>query len=178
VFAKLLAAVDKTTDPNELAMLAYTLGVVPGKLTPADAQSVFAKLLAAVEKIINSPEKTIDPDELWFLVGSLNAVPGELAPTDAQRVSAQILAAVDKTTDPRHLDALGRALIAVPSPIDSQQLINLLKRPVSVGVLRDALLYILGEQTGQKFDRNIWKMVEWAQQNGLDVKSPPKRPDK
>jgi hypothetical protein len=25
---------------------------------------------------------------------------------------------------------------------------------------------------------NIWKMVEWAQQNGLDVKSPPKRPDK
>jgi hypothetical protein len=93
-------------------------------------------------------------------------------------VFAQILVAVDKTTDPRHLDALGRALIAVSSPIDSQQLINLLKRPVSVGVLRHALLYILGEQTGQKFDRNIWKMVEWAQQNGLDVKSPPKRPDK
>jgi hypothetical protein len=62
--------------------------------------------------------------------------------------------------------------------VDRQALVDLLKWPTSVGVLRSALLEMLERQTHQKFDGDLWKMVAWAQANGLDVKSPPKRPGK
>jgi hypothetical protein len=108
----------------------------------------------------------------------LEAVAGKLAPAEAQRAFAQLLAAIDKTTDSDQLRMLAGALKAVPGTLDPQQLINLLKWPASIGDLRSALLDRLEKQTSQTFDGNIWKMVEWAQKQGLDVKSPPKRPNK
>jgi hypothetical protein len=89
-----------------------------------------------------------------------------------------LIEAVEKTTDSDQLTTLAGALKAVPGKLDRQQLINLLKWPLSVGVLRSTLLDLLEQQTDKKFDGDLWKMVTWAQQNGIDVKSPPKRPDK
>ena len=76
------------------------------------------------------------------------------------------------------LHALAEVLKAVPGSVDLQILIDLLKWPTSVGILRFTLLEMGERQTHQKFDGNLWKMVEWAQKEGLDVKSPPKRPGK
>jgi hypothetical protein len=89
-----------------------------------------------------------------------------------------LIEAMERTTDPGLLEALAGALKAVPGSVDRQTLINLLKWPTSVGVLRSTLLDMLEKQTYQKFDGKLWKMVTWAQANGLDVKSPPKRPNK
>jgi hypothetical protein len=86
-----------------------------------------------------------------------------------------LIEAVEKTPNPDQFAALAGALKAVPGKLDRQQLINLLKWPLSVGMLRSTLLDVLEQQTGQKFDGHLWKMVTWAQANGLDVKSPPKR---
>jgi len=108
----------------------------------------------------------------------LKAVAEKVPPTEAPKIFAQLTAAIEKTTDPGQLGALAGALKAVPGKLDRQQLINLLKWPLSVGVLRSTLLDLLEQQTDKKFDGDRWKMVTWAQQNGLDVKSPPKRPDK
>jgi hypothetical protein len=105
----------------------------------------------------------------------LKAVSEKLAPAEAQWAFTQLLAAIDKTTNPRQLEALAAALQAVPATLDPQQLINLLKWPVSVRVLRSTLMDMLEKQTGQKFGGDLWEMITWAQANGLDVKSPPKR---
>jgi len=74
------------------------------------------------------------------------------------------------------LQSLTKALVAVPRKRNPQQLIDLMKWPTCVGEVRAPLLAKLELQTGQKFEGNVWKMVEWAQVNGYDVKSPPQRP--
>jgi hypothetical protein len=112
------------------------------------------------------------------LAGALKAVPGELPAAEAAKIFAQLTASIEKTTAPRQLAALAGVLKAVPGKLDRQELINLLKSPLSVGALRSTLLHMLEQQMGQQFDGNLWKAVIWSQQNGLDVKSPPKRSNK
>ena len=56
-YAALVAAIEKTTDPDALRVLAEGLKAVPGKLEPADAQKAYAALVAAIGK-------TTDPDAL------------------------------------------------------------------------------------------------------------------
>jgi hypothetical protein len=85
---------------------------------------------------------------------------------------------MEKATEPRQLYVLAKGLKAVPGTLDTLRLINVLKWPVSVRFLRSTPLNMLEKQTGQKFDNDLWKMVTWAEANGLDVKSPPARPER
>lgn len=70
------------------------------------------------------------------------------------------------------LEAVG---VRLP-PEDYQQLIDFLKWPTNVGNVRAALMGGLEERPDQKFDRDLWKVVAWAEKNALDVKTPPHRP--
>lgn len=132
----------------------------------------------AVATLIESIKQTSDREPLRALAEALKAVVEKRPAAEAERVFAQLLAAMKRTRDPVGLWVLAQALGAMPGSLELQALINALKWPVSVGALRSSLLDMLEKQTGQKFDGNLWKMVDWAQQNGLDVKSPPTRPSK
>jgi hypothetical protein len=145
--------------------------MVPGELAPAEVQKVALHLIAMIER-------TTEPIQLWTLTEALKTVLGDLGPAEAQKVFAQLITLMERITEPNQDMALIWILKAVPGKLDSQQLISLLKWPTSVRALRSTLLSLLEEQTGLKFDNNLWKMVTWAQANGLDVKSSPKRPDK
>lgn len=74
------------------------------------------------------------------------------------------------------LQSLSEVLAAMPGDRNLQQLIDLMKWPTCVGEVRAPLLTKLEQQTGQKFEGNVWNMVKWAQANGYDVTSPPRRP--
>ncbi len=89
--------------------------------------------LFAGKTLIEAIEKTTDSEQLGGLANALKAVPGALAPAEAQRAFAQLLTAMEKTTDSRQLGGLADALKAVPGTLEPQQLVNLLKWPVSVG---------------------------------------------
>jgi hypothetical protein len=171
IFAQLTASIEKTTNPYQRAALAGAVKAVAEKLPAAEAAKIFAQLTASIEKATN-------PWELELLAGALKAVPGELPAAEAAKIFAQLTASIEKTTAPRQLAALAGVLKAVPGKLDRQELINLLKSPLSVGALRSTLLHMLEQQMGQQFDGNLWKAVIWSQQNGLDVKSPPKRSNK
>ena len=169
--AALIAAIEKTTDPYALGALAEGLTAVPGKLEPADAQKASAALVAAIEK-------TTDPDALGALADGLKAGLGKLEPADAQKASAALVAAIEKTTDPNALRTLADGLKAVPGVVGVATLLNLAKFPTCVDDLRAAVLEIIERQNAPaKFEGDVWKMVEWAQQQKppLDVTSPPKR---
>lgn len=83
---------------------------------------------------------------------------------------------MEKNINPNGLRFLAEAYTAMPGNRNPQQLIDIMKWPTCVGEVRAPLLAKLEQQTGQKFDGNVWKMVEWAQANGYDVTSPPQRP--
>ena len=103
---------------------------------------------------------------------------GKLEPADAQKASAALVAAIEKTTDPGALRALAEGLKAVPGVVDVATLLNLAKFPNCVDDLRAAVLEIIERQNAPaKFEGDVWKMVEWTQQQKppLDVTSPPKR---
>jgi hypothetical protein len=106
-------------------------------------------------------------------------VPGKLEPADAQKASAALLAAIEKTTtDPGALRELAEGLKALPGGVDIATLLNLAKFPNCVDDLRAAVLEIIERQNAPaKFEGDVWKMVEWTQQQKppLDVTSPPKR---
>ncbi len=167
----LIAAIEKTTNPYALCALAEGLKAVPGKLEPADAQKASAALLATIEK-------TTNPFVLRALAEGLKAVLGKLEPADAQKAYAALVAAIEKTTDSSALHALAEGLKAVPGVVDVATLLNLAKFPNCVDDLRAAVLEIIERQNAPaKFEGDVWKMVEWTQQQKppLDVTSPPKR---
>lgn len=146
--------------------LGEALVAVVRKLAPQNTGWAFTQILALIEKITDS-------DALKSLAEALAAMPGKLAPEHADRASAHILAQMEKDND-NHV--LAQAFAAVPGNRNPQQLIDLMKWPTCVGEVRAPLLAKLEQQTGQKFEGNVWKMVEWAQANGYDVTSPPRRP--
>jgi hypothetical protein len=70
-------------NPWQLRTLAKALQSVPSKLEDIEAQQIFSKLIAVIEK-------TTDPWALGALTVALQAVPGTLAPEKAQQVSAYL----------------------------------------------------------------------------------------
>ena len=66
----------------------------------------------------------------------------------------------------------------MPGGVDVATLLNLAKFPNCVDDLRAAVLEIIERQYAPaKFEGDVWKMVEWTQQQKppWDVTSPPKR---
>jgi hypothetical protein len=175
-FVQLVPAIKRTSYTGRLEPLPGALEALAARLASVQAQQAFAQLLAILEQ-------SFDYDDLLEVVaaryaGVLGAVAARLAPAEAQQTSAQLLATIENATHPIQLGVLARALKAVPANVAEQTLLDLLKRPMSVGAFRSILMEILERQTDQKFDGNLWKMVAWAQAHGLDVKSPPRRPGK
>jgi hypothetical protein len=172
--AAILAAIDKTTDSFALRALAVGLKAVTAKLEPADARKAVAAILAAIDK-------PTDPYALSALPEGLKAVTAKLEPADAQKAVATILAAIDKTTAPDALRALAECLKAVPVRVDSAVLMNVAKFPNCVDDLRITVLEIIErENPPAKFEGDVWKLVEWSQQQKppWDVTSGPNRPTK
>ena len=110
-----------------------------------------AFVVFAVKTLINALVQTTDPPQIEALAGALQAVPGKLPPTEAQQIFAHLTDAFAYTPNGFQLDVLAGVLKAVPIQLDRQQLINFLKWPSSVGVVRSTFLDMLEQQTGQKF---------------------------
>jgi hypothetical protein len=123
-------------------------------------------------------EKATVPRRYGLPAVDLLALTGKPAPGEAKKAAVRLIAAMEERTDSGDHSSLVEALKVVAGKLDLQEPIDLLKWPTSVGIPRATLMEMLERQTNQEFDGNLWKMVTWAQANGLDVKSPPKRPGK
>jgi hypothetical protein len=109
----------------------------------------------------------------------LQAALGCLSADQLTRRSQAVCAAVGELAGlPRPLGLpalLPRALDPLPAPQAPQALVDLLKHPLCVGAERRAVL----GQLGRHYDRSFathWDFVEFARSQGLDFKSPARRP--
>ena len=142
-----------------------------GKVEPTNAQKAYGALVAAIEK-------TTDPGALKRPGGGSEGGVGQGRTRQRAKGVQGIVAAIEKTTDPGALRPLAEGLKAVPGVVDVATLLNLAKFPNCVDDLRAAVLEIIERQNAPaKFEGDVWKMVEWTQQQKppLDVTSPPKR---
>ncbi len=71
------------------------------------------------------------------------------------------------------LPAAGEPL---PCRLGTQELVELLKMPTCVGPVRRVVLDQLGNRCGRHFETH-WDFVRHAQEQGLDLATPPQRPD-
>ena len=86
------------------------------------------------------------------------------------------MAAMENTTDADALSSLGRALGSLSAQLNADEVISILKSFVCVGSVREEILVVLEKKAGQPFDGNLWKAVEWAEKEGLDVNDIPRWP--
>jgi hypothetical protein len=168
----LTAAMARQTNPYALTGLAQGLSAVAGRLDPAAAAQAAAALTAAMAK-------TTDPYTLRSFERPLLCLTG-----DPRRPADRAAALVGSTAVfpwPGPLLA-GPALLApnLPPPcrLSTQELVDLLKLPTCVGTARRVVLDQLEGRYGRRF-ADHWDFVRFAraQNLGLDLTSPPKRPE-
>ena len=84
----------------------------------------------------------------------------------AQQLAIKFLAVINEQTN--WLDLIERTarLRIVTNGLSETTLIQLLKWPVSEGEIQKNLLSALEIKTGERFDGNLWKMVDWAKAKG------------
>jgi hypothetical protein len=104
-----------------------------------------------------------------------------LGEADARKANSaaarKILDAMDNATQPDLLRLHVDAWKVVAGRLTRQELVDLLKRPASVGVARETVLHQLGQPLNRKF-ATLWDLLDWLEANdpGIDVLSPPKPP--
>jgi hypothetical protein len=79
-------------------------------------------------------------------------------------------------TDAGALSNLGLALGSLGERLSAAEVISILKSIVCVGAVREEALAMLEKKAGQPFDGNLWKAVEWAENEGIDVSHIPRWP--
>jgi hypothetical protein len=128
-------------------------------------------------------QTTTDRSALEALAKGFTAV-AEKAAAKAGEVAALLVQAMQTTTNPDALQTLVEGFEAVTKNLDRQQvppqqLVDLLKLPLCVGKGRRVLVDLFNDKFApdEKLDGNVWKLVAWAEQQGLDVRSPPRRPE-
>ena len=102
---------------------------------------------------------------------------GEKLPAEqAAALAQQIVGIMEKTTDRDALSSLGGALGSLPRRMSVDDTISVLKSLVCVGDTRNQVLAGLEQKAARKFDGNLWRAVEWAEEQGIDVRNVPRYP--
>jgi hypothetical protein len=169
----------KTSDSSALVALAQGLSALTEHLVPEDALATLTHAMG----------RTADPSAMRALAEGLSRLATRLEAKDAARPAGILMQAVARTTDPyaRGVVAHGHAVaipplfllafVALPEPLPTPDLVELLKHPTCVGMARRVILDQLENRYHHKF-ADHWAFVRFAKEQklGLDFTSPPKRP--
>ncbi len=113
-------------------------------------------------------------EQLREWLGALAEIPGGALPEDQKLANRLAIGILAETEYPGmgngfQEDESFELLPEVEIPL----LLDALKRPTLVADLEDEILNRLGKQSGQSFQRDIWKAAKWAKTAGFDVSSAP-----
>jgi len=166
---RVVAAMEETTDPEALSCLGGAIADL-GKGMRAEKAAVLAP------RIVDVMENSTDTSAFSSL-GNALAILGERLPAEQAAVLAhQIVGSMERTTEDYLLVGLGHALGSFAVSMNAEDTIAALKSLVCVGDTRDKVLAGLEKKTGQAFDGRLWKALEWAESQGIDVAKIPRWP--
>jgi hypothetical protein len=169
--ATLTQAMARTTNPSDLPLLVQGLTAVAGRLGPKEASEAAATLTQAMAR-------WTDPEWSRHLAKGLTAV---LLREDASRGMHQpqgVAGAIGMLSRPESVLVVAVHLQPLPPPLPAQTLVDLLKQPLCVGEARRLVLEQLQRHYRRPF-ADQWEFVRFAQEHqlGLDLKTPPQRPE-
>jgi hypothetical protein len=130
--------------------------------------------------------KTDDNDKLVSLARGLVSLGKKLPPEQAKVAFQRILAFIDNSQNieglfdsPSQRAALGLGVESIWEPyLGNQELIDVLKLPFCVDGMRAAILKLLAKRAKRDLGQdNVWTAVTWAEEQGLNVRSQPLRPE-
>ncbi|HKB40664.1 MAG TPA: serine/threonine-protein kinase [Gemmataceae bacterium] len=143
--------------------LARALGALAGRLDSAESNRLAGE---AALHLIRSTGRASDDRHLNSARQALTTMAGHLGREEAGVVAGWFV----EQTGWMPAELLAR--------LDTQQLVDLLKRPTFVGAYRATVLDRLGQQLGRPFS-SAWELSDWLRQNrpDVDLRSPPRRPE-
>jgi hypothetical protein len=156
---------------NSRTELASAMEKTSGLMEPAEAARVGAGLSAALEG-----ER--DADVKRALAAALGAVCGQLSPQEAARVCGEAVRGLLRARSAEWTKIAGWAARPPRCRLTTRQLVDLLKMPTCYDDGRRAVLDHLG-YIHRRYFVNHWAFVRSAREQnlGLDLSTPPKRPD-
>jgi hypothetical protein len=176
VVGVLTDALAKKTNPKARLSLAQGLAAVAARLGPGEATATAPVLTDALAK-------ETDGNARSSLAKGLQALPARLGPEETARQSVAAARGIGEMLSPptrlSGLATLTEASQPVPSRFTTQQLVELLKMPTCIGEARTVVLEMLGQRYQRTF-ADQWEFVDFAAKHlpDIDLKSPPKRPQK
>jgi hypothetical protein len=169
----LTQAMAKTADPNALSKLTCGLSVVAVRMEPNDAAQRYTQAVDSLFQAMATLAPVDRSQELSELLTSVERA-------ELSRRTAVVLAAIGApagTGQPLAIPAiLAPALERLPCRLSTQQLVELLKQPMCIGLARRVILDQLQNRYRRPF-ADQWAFVRFAQEHGLglDFTSPPQR---
>jgi hypothetical protein len=169
-------ALTKETNRSARSYLAQGLAAVTARRGLVEAA-------AAVRILTDALAKETDWVARSALARGLAAVAAPLGPEEAARQSVAAARGIGEMLSPSTrlsgLATLTEASQPVPSLVTTQQLVELLKMPTCIGEARTVVLEMLGQRYQRTF-ADQWEFVDFAERHlpDIDLKSPPKRPQK
>jgi len=125
VAAELVAAIQKTTDDDQLSSLDSALGSLADRLPATQAAEVAKAIAAAIQE-------TADDDQRISLGGALGSLSENLPTTRAAGVAKEIVAAMQNTNDPEQLRDLSSVLGSLGEKLPATQAVEGAKKIVAV----------------------------------------------
>jgi hypothetical protein len=159
-------------DPGVRPRLVEALAAAAGRMQPAEA----AQLADALGK-----EQDLSAQSR--LATTLAAVTTRIEPVEAAPrallVARTVTSWMSPFPHPGNIATLVRAAEPLPCRLTSQQLVDLLKMPTCVGEAQAVILELLAKRYKRTF-ADQWDFVEFAETYlpDIDLKSPPKQPEK
>jgi hypothetical protein len=162
VVASYLAAMQETTDSGALSSLGRALDSLGEKLDATAAKAVAEQIVAAMQE-------TTDYRALYSLVSALGSLGEKLDATAAKAVAEQIVAAMQETTDSFALSSFNAALESLGGRLETRDILGIMKSVVCVTKFQKGPLTALNAKAVFPADGNLWKAVDWADKQGIDI---------
>jgi len=154
--------------PRKGRDLTQLLSSLVNKLSPAAATKVFPDVRLALLHLR-------DRRQLGWLRVLLHSLAGRLDDAGKRVAYDSLASGLRETADVEVFHALTVSLAELPSDGDHQRLLELLKRPTCVSYSRTSLAWVFEAASEERFLGRFWKLVSWAESQGLDVRTPPTR---
>jgi hypothetical protein len=123
---------------------------------------VVASYLAAMQE-------TTDSGALSSLGRALDSLGEKLDATAAKAVAEQIVAAMQETTDSFALSSFNAALESLGGRLETRDILGIMKSVVCVTKFQKGPLTALNAKAVFPADGNLWKAVDWADKQGIDI---------
>ena len=174
----LIGAMQKSgIDENSLALLVEPFSNICKKVNPDYSWQAVKLLMRYIQNAPSESPNSIEPSPA--ITTAFCTLAAKLDAKGSKQATEFLVNEMERASNPHVLDSLAKVLESLPEVESPSRLVEFLKVPSCVGPCRSSILRILERYTGQNFDDDVWRFVQWVKtshrEREFDLSSPPNR---